>query len=241
MKRFIVLLLLLASIGAYAQESSPTPQASGTPMGEPTPRASSTPEAEPTPQATGTPEVEANPQEGKEHPAHAELRLLRQHMEDGMNAQDIDAILEGVTTDVVFSTMNGDVVTGKTGIQSYFNEMMKGPDARVKEVKTKFSVDELTILYSGTDDPADAKFGVAYGHSDDEYTLGDGTHIKVTPRWSAALVRDEQSWKIANFHYSVNMFDNPVLTKLKGTITMIGVAALVLGLLIGFLVGRRSA
>ena len=178
------------------------------------------------------------PAEGTEDPAHAELRLLRQHMEDAMNARDIDSILEGVADDVVFTTMNDDVVRGKENIRSYFNKMMTGPDARVKEVKTHFEVDELTILYG---EPGSSRFGVAYGHSDDEYTLADGTTFEVSPRWSATMMRDEQSWKIVNFHYSVNMFNNPVISQAMKKIAFISLGALVLGLFIGFFVGRRRA
>ncbi len=216
MKRTIALLFLVFALGAHAQEASPSPEVTATP------------------QVVATPQVDT-----EEHPAHAELRLLRQHMEDAMNAQDVKSLLEGVTDDVVFSTMNGDVVKGKAGIQAYFDKMMKGPNPRVKAIKTHFEADELTHLYSPTGDPRDARFGVAYGHSNDEYTLADGTQIKVTPQWSAALIRDEQSWKIANFHYSVNMFDNPVLSALKGKFALVGGAGLLLGLLIGFFLGRR--
>jgi len=183
----------------------------------------------------------ATEQPSTENPAHAELRLLKQHMEDAMNARDIESILEGVSNEVVFSTMNGDVVKGKDNIRAYFEKMMTGPESRVKDAKTHFEVDELTILYPGSDEPYDAKFGIAYGHSDDEYTLADNTVIKVQPRWSAALVRDEESWKIANFHYSVNMFDNPVLTKMRGLLGIAAAVGLVLGLVIGFLVGRRKS
>ena len=38
---------------------------------------------------------------------------------------------------------------------------------------------------------------------------------------------------------SVNMFDNPVVGKMKGTIAMVATVAVVLGLIIGFFVGRR--
>ena len=55
------------------------------------------------------------------------------------------------------------------------------------------------------------------------------------------MMRDVESWKIVNFHYSVNMFDNPVVDKAMGKIAMIGSGALVLGLLIGFFLGRRRA
>ena len=65
MKRTIALLLLLFAIQTNAQEASPSPEATATP------------------QAIETPKAEG------EHPAHAELRLLRQHMEDAMNAQEV--------------------------------------------------------------------------------------------------------------------------------------------------------
>lgn len=208
MTRLLVCLVLLLSTLSMAQDGTPTPTVT----------------------ATATPAAEG------EDPAHDELRLLRQHMEDAMNARDIDSILEGVGKEVVFSTMNGDVVRGKEKIRAYFNEMMNGPEARVKDVKTKFTVDELTILYG---EPGQTRFGVAYGHSDDEYTLSDGTQFQVTPRWSAAMVRDAESWKIVNFHYSVNMFDNPVIDKAMGKIAMLACGGLVLGIIIGFFLGRR--
>jgi len=216
MKRLLVCLVLLLSLHSVAQEGTPTPEATATP------------------DATSTPAASV----AGEDPAHNELRLLRQHMEDAMNARDIDSILEGVADDVVFTTMNDDVVRGKENIRAYFEKMMNGPDARVKDVKTKFEVDELTILYG---EPNGTRFGVAYGHSEDEYTLADGTKFQVQPRWSATMVRDDESWKIVNFHYSVNMFDNPVVDKAMGKIAMIGSGALVLGLLIGFFLGRRRA
>lgn len=213
MKHLILCCILLLSTGLSAQEASPTPTPAETPASA----------------------------EKPENPAHNELRLMKNHMEDAMNARDIDSILEGVADEVVFSTMNGDVIRGKSEIKKYFEQMMTGPEAKVKEVKTKFTVDKLTILYSGNDNPDDASFGIAYGHSDDEYTLADGTQFQVQPRWSAAMVRDGVSWKIANFHYSVNMFDNPVVSKVKSTLVLVGAGALLLGLVLGFLLGRRKS
>lgn len=216
MKKFILLFLLCLSVAGLSQESSPTPSGSEAPSVGTTP---------------GVPE----------HPAHEELRVLKQHMEDAMNARDIDSLQEGVAGEVVFSTMNGDVVVGKNGLKKYFEEMLGGPDPRVKEAKTHFVVDSLSVLYPGGNDPADVRFAVAYGHSEDEYTLADNSVIKVQPRWSAAMVRDDRSWKIANFHYSVNMFDNPVVDKLKSMLWMSAAGGLVVGLLIGFFLGRRKS
>lgn len=207
MKRLLVCLVLLLAIASTAQEGTPSPEVSATPG-----------------------------LELAEDPAHNELRLLRQHMEEAMNARDIESILEGVGEEVVFTTMNGDVVRGKEKIREYFEQMMNGPEARVKSVKTKFSVDDLTILYG---QPGGTRFGVAYGHSEDEYTLADGQTFQVQPRWSATMIRDADSWRIVNFHYSVNMFDNPVVDQALSKIAMLSGGALVLGLLLGFLLGRR--
>lgn len=216
MKKIIVLFLLCLSTVGFSQEASPTPSSDQTP---------STVASPPPP----------------EHPAHEELRLLRQHMEDAMNARDIGSLQEGVAGKVVFSTMNGDVVVGKDGLKKYFDDMLGGAEPRVKDAKTHFVVDDLSVLYPGSNDPNDVRFAVAYGHSEDEYTLADNSVIKVQPRWSAAMVRDDRSWKIANFHYSVDMFDNPVVDKLRTLLWVSALGGLIVGLIIGFLLGRRKS
>ena len=226
MKRAILLtLLLLSSVPVWAQ--SPTPAA--------TPVASATPVADKV-----DPEVEKKP----ENPAHEELRELRGRMQAAMNSKDIDALLTGVTEDVVFSTMNGDVVRGKDGIRAYFSKMMTGPDAMVKEVNTAFEADDLTLLFGGSlGEPEDA--GVAFGKSKDSYVLKDGTEFQVEPRWTATMIREPDGWKVASFHYSVNMFDNPLFNKLKGMTKQVGFAGLgiglLVGMLVGFLLGRRKS
>jgi len=173
----------------------------------------------------------------KEHPAHEPLRQMRAEMEQAMNAGDIDGLTKHVTDDLVFTTMNGDVVQGKDGLVKYYEKMMKGPTPRVKSIKTHFEADALTILYGD-------KMGVAYGYSDDHYVLADGSEFNVKPRWSATMVEQNGTWKIANFHYSVNMFDNPVVAAVtQKTYMIVGVAAAVgvgLGLFVGALLFRRK-
>lgn len=212
-----------------------------TPLWAQTPTPASTPVAGGTPVVDKVdPEVEKKP----ENPAHEELRELRGRMQAAMNTKDLDALLTGVTDDVVFSTMNGDVVRGKDGVREYFTKMMTGPDAVVKDVKTNFEADDLTLLYGGSlGEPEDA--GVAFGHSKDSYTLKDGTEFQVEPRWTATMVREPDGWKVASFHYSVSMFSNPLMDKLTGSLKKIGGGALavglVLGALAGYVLGRRKS
>jgi hypothetical protein len=45
---------------------------------------------------------------------------------------------------------------------------------------------------------------------------------------------------IAAFHYSANVFDNPVLGRVKKVLTRIAAAAAVVAVLIGILIGRMT-
>ncbi|EGY53731.1 SgcJ/EcaC family oxidoreductase [Neisseria shayeganii] len=163
---------------------------------------------------------------------HNELRALRDTMQDALNARRLDTLLNNVTDNVVFSTMNGDRIIGKDGIRQYFQQMMEGDRAVVKNVTAEFEVEALSHLYGG--DTA-----VAFGRSRDRYELNNGETWTVTPQWSATMVRQDGRWLIANFHYSVNMFDNPVLTAQRNWLLGGGIgAALLLGGL-GFWLGRR--
>lgn len=161
---------------------------------------------------------------------HNALRALKQDMEDALNTQDVDRLLSHLHPDVVFTTMNNDVRVGKESIRAYYDEMMRGPNRVVEKVTAKFEVDDLTRLYGNT--------GIARGSSKDHYVLTDGTDIVIDSRWTCTLVREGDRWLIAAFHYSTNVFDNPLLSKLKyyGAI-FISVATLA-ALLAGFVIGR---
>jgi uncharacterized protein (TIGR02246 family) len=161
---------------------------------------------------------------------HNALRALKQDMEDALNTQDVDRMLKHLHPDVVFTTMNNDVRVGKESIRAYYDEMMRGPNRVVEKISAKFDVAELTRLYGNT--------GVARGSSKDHYVLTDGTDIVIDSRWTCTLVREGDQWLIAAFHYSTNVFDNPLLSKLKyyGAI-FISVATLG-ALLAGFIIGR---
>lgn len=220
MKRLICLMILLTSLGAIAQTPSPAV-------------------ATPTPTAAASPGKQPEDVKAPENPAHQELRDLRTKMQDAMNAGNAEALLEGVTDDVVFSTMNGDVVRGKDAIAEYFKKMMSGADSPVKSVKTNFEADDLTILYGGSLGEPETS-GVAFGHSNDHYVLKDGTELNVNPRWTATMIREPDGWKIASFHYSVNVFDNPVMNKMRSSLAKIASLAAVVCLILGFVFGRLS-
>lgn len=168
-----------------------------------------------------------------DEPVHQALRQLKVTMEKALNERDLDAIVANVDPNVVFTTMNGDVCRGPAEIRAYFNKMLTAPGHIVKDVHVSFEADALTTLYGG-----DA--GVAIGRSHDRYELTNGQTFEINGRWTCTMVRSGDRWVIAAFHYSANVFDNPILTKLKSMAWPIGIGALLLGILLGFLVERWS-
>lgn len=162
---------------------------------------------------------------------HQELRVLKATMEKALNEMDIETVIANVTEDVVFTTMNGDVARGRGGIRKYFETMMKGPNPRVISVRAKFQADDLSHLY-GND------LATSFGSSKDHYTLSGGESFDVSARWSGTMVRRDGRWLIANFHYSTNMFDNPVLDAQRKVMLLIAAGIAGVLMLIAFFVGR---
>lgn len=163
---------------------------------------------------------------------HNALRQLKATMEKALNERDLDTIVANVDPKVVFTTMNGDVCRGPEQIRAYFAKMLTEPGHVVKDVKVSFDVDSLTTLYGGDT-------GVALGSSKDHYELMTGDEFDIQGRWTCTMVKNGDRWVIAAFHYSANVFDNPVIDRYRKGLTWAGLAGAVLGLLVGVAIGRN--
>jgi ketosteroid isomerase-like protein len=162
---------------------------------------------------------------------HTELRALLVTMQRAKNEQDIDTIYANIDENIIFSTMNGEVIQGRDNLRAYYEKMMKGPDRIVESITYHFVPDKPSILHE--DDVA-----IAFGHSNDVYKLAVGEAFEANAIWSATILRKNGSWKIANFHYSVNMFDNPILDAQKKLLWILGIGSILLPL-VSFFIGRR--
>jgi len=172
------------------------------------------------------------------HQVHQALRQLKTTMSKALNEGDVNTIVANVTPDIVFTTMNSDVCRGREQIRAYFEKMMRAPGHIVKTVNTSFEPDALTILYGDST-------GIAYGSSKDHYELTDGSKFDIDGRWSCTLVRQGDRWLIASFHYSANVFNNPIDRRIKHFLMAAGVvaaiASLIVGVLLGIFLGRKRA
>lgn len=162
---------------------------------------------------------------------HNALRQLKATMEKALNERDLDTLVAHVDPQVVFTTMNGDVARGPEQIRAYFHKMLTAPGHIVKDVKVSFNVDALTTLYGGDT-------GVALGSSKDHYELTNGDTFDINGRWTCTMVKNGDRWVIAAFHYSADVFRNPVVDRWRKAVWMVGIGAGLVALIVGLLLGR---
>lgn len=166
-------------------------------------------------------------------PVHDELRALQKAMEDALNARDLDALLANVDDKLVFTAMNAESGYGKDHVRNYFHKMLNGDKKIVENIKVDFVPDALATLY-GPD------VAVSAGNADSHYELTNGMKFDVMARWTSTLVRKDGRWLVASFHYSTNMFKNPVLDAQRKWLLMAGGGAALVLAILGFLIGRKT-
>ena len=169
----------------------------------------------------------------KDEAVHNELRALRDGLLAAINKRDLDTQLGYLHPNVVVTWQNAEVSRGRDGVRRYLDGLLRGPAKVVDDYSTEVNVDELTILYGGDT-------GISFGSAVDHFKLSNGSTLDVPSRWSATLVKEGGKWLIASVHSSTNLFDNPLLAAAKKLAYIAGGVALVVGLVAGFLLGRRK-
>jgi ketosteroid isomerase-like protein len=154
---------------------------------------------------------------------------LRQGVVKAFNARDVDSMLRYVEPDVVVVWQNAEVNGGQQAVRDFYNRMIV--QGVVKSVSFNPTV-EGRNCHDNT--------CVSYGNLQDEFTLNDGTVLPLHSRFSAALTKTGGTWKLASFHASTNVFDNPVVHQAAHkTGIYAGVGGVLLGLVLGLLLFRR--
>ncbi|MBM4262707.1 MAG: nuclear transport factor 2 family protein [Deltaproteobacteria bacterium] len=170
---------------------------------------------------------------------HNELRALKDGVTAAFNKlgasgkeEDLDAVLRYAHKNVVLNAMNGARAVGHDGIRRYFRQTMVGENRTVQSVQHEFNVDALSVLYG--DDTA-----IAYGDTRGKYVLTGGVNLDVKATWLGTMVKENDKWLIAGFQFAPSIFENPIAQQLERTLYWLAAAAGLVGLLIGYLLGRR--
>lgn len=165
--------------------------------------------------------------------AHDALRGLRDRLVKGVNDKNPDAILADLDDGILFTAMNNEVVHGKDEAKAYYTKMLVGSQRIVKDMSLEVEVDDLSILL------ADGNAAVAAGNATARFDMMAGEQFQMPLRWTATLNRTEAGWKLAAIHFSANVFDNPLMGGFQTIAYALAGGLLVIGLLVGWLIGRR--
>ncbi len=174
-----------------------------------------------------------------EEALHEELRTLREGVLEAWEARDLDRLLAYVDENVVVTWQNAEVNRGHDGVRRFYQEVMGGESPLLSNITSELSVDELSILHGG--DTA-----IAFGSMKDTMSFGQtlervplvqkGIDISLTSRWTATLVRKDDGWKLASYHTSADLFNNPVLSLASERLFQLATIATVVGAAVGALI-----
>ncbi len=169
-------------------------------------------------------------------PVHAELSQLRERVFAAYESRDLDALLQDVHPEVIATWQNGFRARGHNAVRSFYDEMLNGDQRVVRDVKSKLTVDGLSVLHG-------ERTAVACGNLADQFELMNGTKLDLQSKWTATLVKQDDQWMIASFHVSSSVFDNPILAAVKAWLTtcivITAIVASIVGGIFGFLMTRR--
>jgi ketosteroid isomerase-like protein len=175
--------------------------------------------------------------EEADHAIHEELRGVLRQVVTAMNSGKYDDMLPYLADNVAATSMTQEVMSSRADVSRYFQEWF-GPAGYMRSMQMKLDADALTEL------SPDKTWGLVRGKGLEHYEAKDGDLFDFVTRWTAVMVRsDDGKWRLRAIHFGTNNLDNPVLTKVRRTLTRYGVVGsvgcLLVGLALGWMIGRR--
>jgi ketosteroid isomerase-like protein len=170
---------------------------------------------------------------------HDELRSLLKVTREAVNSGDYDKMLPALSEDVRLTTSTQDFLGSNKDVVEYMGNTF-GEGKKMTSVKLEWEPEVLTEL------SPDKSWGLAYGTGVEDYVHSDGRTYHFLTRWTAVVAKEaDGKWRIRGMHMGANFLDNPILDEVavdaKKYAMLSGGGGLLLGLLLGFLVGRRKS
>jgi ketosteroid isomerase-like protein len=176
--------------------------------------------------------------EEADHEIHQELRGVLTTVQNAINSGNYDAMLPVISENVRATTITQEVMSNRADVSAYFKKWF-GQGGYLKKLDMHLNADALTELSS------DKTWGLVRGSGIENYTLADGRQYPMKTRWTAVLIKESDGkWRLRAIHLGTNFLDNPILDDAKHAVvryaSIAGVVGLIVGLGIGFLIGRRK-
>lgn len=166
-----------------------------------------------------------------DHDIHEQLRALLGGIQTAINAGDYDKILPFLDEHVEATSITQEVMSNRAEVGAYFREWF-GPGGYMKAVNMTLVADNLTEL------SPDKTWGLVRGTASEKYEAKDGDRFDFKTRWTAVLTKNaDGQWRLRAIHFGTNQLDNPVLTKVRTTLTRYGIIGGLVALVVGFGLG----
>jgi ketosteroid isomerase-like protein len=167
---------------------------------------------------------------------HEALQAMLKIGTEALNSGNFDALIPVLHKEFTAITVDNQKFTTIEAFREHWNGLFKGDKRALDRIVTQPVADDRTRFLR--DD-----VGLVHGVSNDTYHFRDGEVRTMMVRWTAVVAKENDVWKLVKLHMSANLLDNPVVDALKQalvrTATMASIACLLLGLAIGFLLGKR--
>ncbi len=159
------------------------------------------------------------------------LRNLRGVYEQAIAKRDLATLKPHLATDFTAVMITADEITGYDGILAYWK--------KVEDFLGKDGTYQVTI--DADDTIFDGNIAIAKGRAR-EHVVRSGKTLDFISQWTAIARKEGAEWKLVRLQASIDPIRNPIITALQGYQQwIIGLAALVGGLVIGRLLPRRKS
>lgn len=175
--------------------------------------------------------LETVAQAGGTEADHTALREALKQATAAINDAKFDALKPLLYRKFSMTMINQELVGTPAELDDFLKRWFTGPNRLVKSHKMVPAVNELTQIIDG-------RVGIARGTNDETYEMMRGVSFTFKSRWTATLVKDEGTWKLAAIHSGIDFTDNPVLRAAAGSATWFGFGGLITGVLGTALVSR---
>ena len=159
------------------------------------------------------------------------LRQLKARYEEAISTGHLTPLGDTLTPTASAVFLTGEEVKGLDAMQQYFDGIRQqlGPGS---SYRVQVQPDDTQFF---------GDIALAHGVANETATLGNGTDLNYTTRWTAVLRKIDGTWKTERVQTTLNPFDNPVITsKTRFTAVLWSAIAAVVGVLVGWLFGRRT-
>ncbi len=170
--------------------------------------------------------------EESDHETHVELRVLLNGIETAINTEKYSDLKPYFHENLRVTTVNQNTISSHSEIETYFQDWF-GKGGYLKSLQMTLKPDALTKLYN------DNTMGIVRGSGIEKYKLSDGRDLDLETRWTATLIKDtDGKWRILALHLGTNFYDNAIYHESRRFLIKAGGISTIIGLFIGFIVGR---